>query len=85
MARSEERSASDVDFMVIGSVGLSDLAPALKKAEETLGRSVNPTIDSPKEVVKKLSGGHHFLETVLKSEKIFVQGDEGELATTLGK
>src|SRR5262249_534539 len=29
-ARSEDRSTSDVDLMVIGVVGLSDLAPALK-------------------------------------------------------
>ena len=45
---------------------------------DTVGHSAN-------EVVKKLSEGHHFLETVLKSEKIFLQGDERELAATLGK
>jgi uncharacterized protein len=85
MARSEERSASDVDLMVIGGARLSDLAPALKRAEEALGRAVNPSIYSPNEIVKKLSEGHHFLETVLKSEKIFLQGGERELAATLGK
>jgi len=71
--------------MVIGTARLSELAPALKEAEEALGRAVNPTVYSPNEVVKKLSGGHHFLETVLNSEKIFLQGDERELAATLGK
>lgn len=85
MARSAERSASDVDLMVIGDARLSDLAPALKKAEEALGRAVNPSVYSANEVVKKLSEGHHFLETVLKSEKIFLQGGERELATTLGR
>jgi predicted nucleotidyltransferase len=85
MARSEEGSASDVDLMVIGSARLSDLAPALKKAEEALGRAVNPSVYSSTEVVKKLSEGHHFLETVLKGEKFFLQGDERELAATLGK
>ena len=85
MARSEERSASDVDLMVLGTLGLTDLAPALRAAEQSLGRAVNPTVYSPKEVVRKLSEGHHFLETVLKSEKIFLRGDERELAAILGK
>jgi predicted nucleotidyltransferase len=85
MARSQERSASDVDLMVIGSVGLSQIAPALKQAEDWLGRSVNPSVYSAKEVVKKLAAGHHFLETVLKGEKIYIQGDQSDLEAALGE
>jgi predicted nucleotidyltransferase len=85
MARSEERSASDVDLMVIGSVGLSQIAPVLKKAEVSLGRAVNPSVYSAKEVVKKLSAGHHFLETILKGEKIYIQGDQSDLEVALGE
>jgi predicted nucleotidyltransferase len=85
MARSEERSASDVDLMVIGSVGLSQIAPVLKKAEVSLGRAVNPSVYSAKEVVKKLSAGHHFLETILKGEKIYIQGDQSDLEAALGE
>jgi len=85
MARSQERSASDVDLMVIGSVGLSQIAPVLKKAEVSLGRAVNPCVYSAKEVVKKLSAGHHFLETVLKGEKIYIQGDQSDLEAALGE
>ena len=85
MARSEERSASDVDLMVIGSVGLSQIAPVLKKAEVSLGRAVNPSVYSAKEVVKKLSEGHHFLETILKGEKIYIQGDQSDLEAALGE
>ncbi len=85
MARSQERSASDVDLMVIGSVGLAQIAPVLKKAEISLGRAVNPSVYSAKELVKKLSAGHHFLETVLKSEKIYIQGDQSDLEAALGE
>ncbi len=85
MARSEERSASDVDLMVIGSVGLSQIAPVLKKAEISLGRAVNPSVYSAEEVVKKLSAGHHFLETILKGEKIYIQGDQSDLEAALGE
>src|SRR5438034_7134479 len=37
VARSEERSSSDVDLMVVGRVGLADLSPALRRAERLLG------------------------------------------------
>ncbi|HEY6369602.1 MAG TPA: nucleotidyltransferase domain-containing protein [Candidatus Sulfotelmatobacter sp.] len=43
IARREEHATSDVDLMVIGTVGLWDLAPSLRKAEERLGREVNVT------------------------------------------
>ncbi len=38
LARQDEHSGSDVDLMVIGRVGLAELAPALKGAEEVLLR-----------------------------------------------
>ncbi len=85
MARSQERSASDIDLMVIGSVGLSELAPVLKQAETSLGRPVNPSVYSAKELVKKLSAGHHFLETVIEGEKIYIHGDQSDLEAALGE
>jgi predicted nucleotidyltransferase len=38
IARGEEHATSDVDLLVIGTVGLAELAPALRKVEEHLGR-----------------------------------------------
>src|ERR1035437_1449682 len=49
IARSEEVSESDVDLMVIGTVGLSEMVPALKSAEAILGRPINPTVYSLEE------------------------------------
>jgi predicted nucleotidyltransferase len=80
-ARHEAQPGSDIDLMVIGRVGLADLAPALKDAEEVLLRPVNPSIYAPAEIAKKLAGGHHFLETVMSREKLFVFGDKNDLAT----
>jgi predicted nucleotidyltransferase len=79
-ARGEEQARSDVDLMVIGRVGLADLAPALKDAEGTLLRPVNPSTYSPEEVAEKLAAGHHFLTTVMSAEKLFVLGAEDDLA-----
>ena len=36
-ARSEESSESDVDLMIVGDVGLSDLVPSLRRAEGRFG------------------------------------------------
>ncbi len=60
IARSEEFSESDVDLLIVGGVALSDLAPAIQKAEEKLGRQVNPILFSPDEFTKKLDGGAPF-------------------------
>lgn len=79
IARSEETSSSDIDLMVIGKVGLSDLIPALRNCERILGRPVNPTVYSLEEFREKALNGDHFLATVLKGSKLFVKGGEHEL------
>lgn len=79
IARARELSTSDVDLMIVGGVRLSDLVPALKKAEKTLGREVNPTIYSAGEFSKKLKGEDAFIKTVRNDRKIFLKGNENEL------
>jgi predicted nucleotidyltransferase len=80
LARREEQPGSDVDLMVIGRIGLAVLAPALKSAEDVLLRPVNPSVYPPEEVAGKLAAGHHFLETVMSKEKLFVLGGKDDLA-----
>ena len=85
VARGDERSESDLDLMVIGRLGLSDLAPALTKAEERLGRTANPTVYAGNELAKKFKAGHHFLETVVKGPKLFIVGSQDGLEAITGK
>ena len=80
LARQEERATSDIDLMVIGDVGLAGLAATIKHAEATLLRPVNPSIYKPREIAEKLALGHHFLQTVMSQDKIFVVGGEDDLA-----
>ena len=84
IARSEETSASDIDLMVIGTAGLSDLIPALRNSERILGRPVNPTVYSMEEFQERARHRDHFLMTVLKGPKQFVKGEEHELETIVG-
>jgi predicted nucleotidyltransferase len=85
IARREEHATSDVDLMVIGNVGLGDLAPALRKAEKRLGREVNVTNYSADEFRKKVTGDDHFLTTVLKGNLQFVKGEQRDLDAVAGK
>jgi predicted nucleotidyltransferase len=80
IARGTERRASDVDVMVIGEVSFAETAEALGRAQEAIGREINPSVYPPEEFRTKLAAKHHFLRSVLKGEKIFLIGDERELA-----
>ncbi len=85
VARSEETSVSDIDLMVIGKAGLSDLIPALRNSERILGRPVNPSVYSSEEFQERVRSEDHFLTTVLKGAKQFVKGGEDELERIAGK
>jgi predicted nucleotidyltransferase len=85
MARAEETSASDIDLMIVGEVGLADLSPALRRAETRLARPINPTIYDRAELARKLGMGSHFLETVLAEDKLWIRGGPDELAKLTGE
>ncbi len=85
VARAEERSTSDIDLVVVGDVGLSDVAPLLTRGEARLGRPVNATVYRPVEFVAKGRRGHHFLRRVLGQERLFVVGDQRALAGLVGE
>jgi predicted nucleotidyltransferase len=80
VAASSERSTSDIDVMVIGTAPLSEVAPVLRRAEERLGRAVNPTVYSLAEFRRRIEQEAHFLKTVLGEEKLFVIGTQDDLA-----
>ena len=79
IASETQTGRSDVDVMVIGSVKLRELASALEKTEQVLGRPVNPSVFSQKEFVEKIQQKNHFVHSVLTSDKIFLIGDSDDL------
>lgn len=85
VARTEEHALSDVDLMIIGDVGVADLAPALRKAEGQLGREVNVTSYSAREFRKKAAAKDHFLTEVLHDSKEFVHGNQRDLDEIVGR
>ena len=85
VARIEEHALSDVDLMVIGSVGLADLAPALRETESQIGREINVTNYSTGEFHEKVAAKDHFLTGVLRGSKEFVQGNQRDLDEIIGR
>jgi predicted nucleotidyltransferase len=85
VARNREHATSDVDLMVIGQAGLADLSPALRKAEQRLGREVNATVYSPGEFREKVLSHDHFLTTVLRGRKHFLRGGQSDLDEIVGE
>jgi len=78
-AQTNITAQSDVDIMVIGDVSFADVNRALRPAQEKLQRETNPSVYPVAEFQTKLAGGHHFLGSVLKGDKIYLIGDEHEL------
>lgn len=79
-ARREEKAESDIDLMVIGNIGLRKLTGMLTDVAGKIGREINPHALTEKEFVKRKKEEDHFLNQVMQSPKLFIIGDENELA-----
>ena len=79
-ARGDLMNHSDVDLMVIGEASLGDLVEPMRPAEGAFGRPVNPVTMRPHEFVDRLAQEQPFLLNVLGDPKVYLIGDEDELA-----
>ena len=84
IAAGHEDNSSDIDLLVVGNASPVDLAVPLRKARESLGRDVNPSIYTPTEFAKKRAARDHFLSRVLGKPRLFVLGGEDELERIAG-
>lgn len=80
IARGETHAESDVDLMVIGSIGLRGLTKLLSGVAEVVGREINPHILTPEEFCERKRNKDHFVTSVLAAPMLFVKGTEHELA-----
>jgi predicted nucleotidyltransferase len=80
IASGNEDKASDIDVMVVGDISFGDVVSLLSSAEEKLGREANAVVYPIAEFKQKVREDHQFVKTVLEDEKIFLIGDEDELA-----
>ncbi len=84
LASGDANPESDIDLMLIGTVGLRRTAHMLSGMAEKLGREINPHVFTKDEFKRRRHSRDHFISSVLASPRIFVVGSEHELAV-LGK
>jgi predicted nucleotidyltransferase len=80
VARGAETEGSDVDVLIIGSVDFGTIIDALHPAQQQLAREINPKVFTAAEWKSKLTAKNPFVLDVLANTKIFLKGDEHELA-----
>ena len=75
-ARGDERSDSDVDLMIVGSVTLRELSSPLREASRSLRRVISPTLYTPAAYEEELEMGDSFVARVHNDKRLnLIDGD----------
>jgi len=76
VAKKSDTAMSDIDlFLISDELAYSDLFLALDAVSARLGRTVNPTMFTRKELMRKHKDGESFVRRVLEQPKLWVMGD----------
>lgn len=78
VASGKETASSDIDLMVVGEVGFSDVVTLLYPIQATLGREINPKIYSKEEWTQMLKNKDAFVKDVMAKPRMDVMGDGHE-------
>ncbi len=75
IAKGSDTKSSDVDLMLVGkNLHYGDTMELLIPLEESLQRTVNPTIYEPQELATRLDEGNSFVTRVMDLPKIIIKG-----------
>lgn len=85
VAEGRQSAASDIDLMVVGDLMLAHLLPAMRKAQEKLGREINPTVFDRIEFASNATVGSGLAARVLAKPRIMIVGNDDDLETVAGK
>ncbi len=78
IAESSETPESDIDLLIIGSIGFRDVTRMLSGVSEKLDREINPMILSREEYIKRRRADDHFAHYVIDGARLFIKGDANE-------
>ncbi|MBE0437726.1 MAG: nucleotidyltransferase domain-containing protein [Methylomicrobium sp.] len=78
MASGEDTPASDIDLMVIGTIGLRALSTVLSDFRTRVGRELNPHVLTQEEFMKRRKDREHFITNVISSSRMFVKGTDDD-------
>lgn len=81
VAKRQDSAASDIDLMIISDkLVYADVFRVLEPINVLLGRTVNPTILTRKELAKRIAADNAFVTRVLAQPKLWLFGGEDDLA-----
>lgn len=83
IAKGEATSSSDIDLMLIGkALSYGQVMELLMPLEDSLRRTVNPTIFEKEDFVAKLNSDNSFVTRVMEQSKIMIKGTEHDIRET---
>ena len=81
VAKQQDIATSDIDLMVVSdSLSYADLFAALEEATAQLGRKVNPTVYSRKELDRRMRSDNAFVQRVWSQPRLQVIGELNAVA-----
>jgi uncharacterized protein len=80
IAQGRETAQSDIDLFLVGELSLRETTKILGPVTSEIGREFNPVVYLPDEFKKKARENHHFITEVIRNPKIWLIGNEEELA-----
>lgn len=80
VAAGTEKAESEIDLIVIGNLSLRQLGKLLSGTAKRIGRELNPHVFTKEEFLRRKKEHEHFISSVLAAPKVFVIGNEDELA-----
>ncbi len=84
-AGGEEQTDSDVDLLVIGPIGGRELSALLAGSRRALAREINYVVFPADEFCMRVRQRDHFVTTLLREPKLFLVGDEQDLAALVAR
>jgi DNA-binding transcriptional ArsR family regulator len=79
MAKGSTHAHSDVDVMLIGTLGFADAVLALEPAQASLRRDINPTVLTRGQFAERLRETGSFIASIWKEPKLWLKGNADEL------
>ena len=77
IAKGTDTTSSDIDLMLVGKdLSYENTMQVLLPLEESLQRTINPTIYERKDFVARLKDSDSFVSRVMEQPKIFIKGGE---------
>ncbi|MBI2203624.1 MAG: nucleotidyltransferase domain-containing protein [Candidatus Rokubacteria bacterium] len=81
IAKGEDTAASDVDLMIVSDeLTYADLFTVLEDTAGRLGRRIEPTIYSSRELAERVKQENAFVTRVLAQPKLWVIGDDNAIS-----